>query len=90
VRFWQPTIGRLVRFARLDRAPLAIAWTPDGKTLWAACRDGHVRAINPDDAAVIHVLPAIDGLAYSIAIAPDGSLGVGGYNAQLLRIVVEK
>ena len=86
IRFWQPTIGRLVRFTRLDSAPLAIAWTADGKTLWAACHDGHLRAINPDDARVQHDLQAITGPAYCVAVAPDGTLFIAGAGGQLRRI----
>lgn len=89
VRFWQPTIGRLVRFARLDSTPLAIAWTGDGRMLWAACRDGRVRAVNPENAAVEHDLPAIDGPAYSLAVASDGSLVVAGSNGQFRRVVAD-
>jgi WD40 repeat protein len=86
VRFWQPTIGRLVRFARLESAPLALAWSPDGTLLWAACRDGHVRAVDPDSAAVESEWPAIDGVAYTLALTPDGSILVGGSNGQLRSI----
>jgi WD40 repeat protein len=86
VRFWQPTIGRLVRFARFESAPLALAWSPDGKLLWAACRDGHVRAIDPDSASITRDWPAIDGVAYALALAPDGSILVGGSNGQLRSI----
>jgi WD40 repeat protein len=88
VRFWQPTIGRLVRFARLDSQPLALAWDHNGQILWAACRDGRLRAIDPENAVVVQDLPAIDGLAYAVAISPDGGLLVGGSNGQLERIVV--
>ncbi|MEX2171499.1 MAG: hypothetical protein WD851_19425 [Pirellulales bacterium] len=90
IRFWQPTIGRLVRFARLDSAPLAIAWTANGKTLWAACHDGQLRAINPDDATVEHDLPALTGPAYCVAVAPDGTLLVAGTDGQLRRTLPDK
>jgi WD40 repeat protein len=86
VRFWQPTIGRLVRFARLESAPLALAWSSDGTVLWAACRDGHVRAVDPESAAVTQDSPAIDGIAYTLAVAPDGRILVAGSNGQL-RII---
>jgi WD40 repeat protein len=85
VRFWQPTIGRLVRFVRLDSPALALTWTADGQVLWAACRDGKVRAIDPEIAAVTKELPAIDGVAYALAIAPDESILVAGSNGQLRR-----
>jgi WD40 repeat protein len=88
VRFWQPTIGRLVRFARLDSPPSALVWETHGQVLWAACRDGRVRAIDPETAAVVKDLPAIHGVAYAVAIAPDENLLVAGSNGQLRHVVV--
>src|SRR5262245_26128718 len=86
VRFWQPTFGRLVRFARLKSAPLAAAWTPDGRTLYVACKDGHLRTIDPDTAEVVDDRRAIEGAAYALAVAGDGSVLVGGQGGQLRRI----
>jgi WD40 repeat protein len=72
VRFWQPTIGRMMRFARLPEIAQAITWTPDGNSLLAACRDGRVRAIDP----VTLQLTEPDGRQttgwlYSLAVSPD-------------------
>jgi WD40 repeat protein len=89
VRFWQPTIGRLVRFARLESPPLALAWAHDGHVVWAACHDGRVRGVDPETAAVVKELPAVDGVAYAIAIAPDENLLVGGSDGQLRRVAVQ-
>ena len=87
IRFWQPTIGRMVRYVRLQAEPLNIAWTTDGARILAACADGHVRVIDPVDVAVTEDLPAIDGWAYAIAVHPsDGSFAVGGTNGQIRRI----
>jgi WD40 repeat protein len=79
VRLWQPTIGRLMRFARLPEEPLAIAWTPGGELLAAACLDGRLRLIDPDTVEIVHDAPALDGWAYTLAIHPDGKhVFVGG------------
>lgn len=87
IRFWQPTIGRMVRYVRLQAEPLNIAWANDGARILAACSDGHVRVIDPVDLAVTEDLPAIDGWAYAIAVHPsDGSFAVGGTNGQIRRI----
>ena len=87
IRFWQPTIGRMVRYVRLQAEPLNIAWTTDGARILAACSDGHVRVIDPVDVTVTEDLPAIDGWAYAIAVHPsDGSFAVGGTNGQLRRL----
>ena len=91
VRLWQPTIGRMVRFTRVDAAPLAICWLPNGTQLVVSCTDGHVRWIDPDDARIIKNQPALDGWAYAIAAHPtDGSLAVGGRNGQLVRLADAK
>lgn len=46
IRFWQPTIGRLVRFVRLPSIANDIQWLPESDTILAACRDGNLRAID--------------------------------------------
>ena len=84
VRFWQPMIGRMLRFGRLASPPLAICWTKDGQQVCAACQDGHMRIVELNTARVIADVPAVEGWAYSIALAPDGaSLLVGGERGQL-------
>ena len=84
VRFWQPTIGRMLRFSRLASSPLAICWTADGQHVCAACQDGRVRIVELQTARVVAEHQAIDGWAYSIALSPDGkSLLVGGETGQL-------
>ena len=89
-RLWQPSIGRMVRFAQLKSTPLAVAWLPDGSQAAVACTDGRVRLIDPDTAEVVEDLPAVDGWAYSLGVHPtDGSLLVGGRKGQLKRIVPE-
>ena len=87
VRLWQPTLGRLVRFARLDNVPLAVAWSSDGATILVACKDGNLRSIDPDTMEVNMNERGIDGIAYSIAVAPDGSIVIGGQNGQIKRLV---
>lgn len=87
VRLWQPTVGRLVRFARLDTVPLAVAWSRDGTHIVTACKDGRVRVLDPDTMDVTEALDALDGVAYSLAVAPDGAVIVGGQSGQVKRIV---
>ena len=88
VRLWQPTIGRMVRFARLGATPLAVAWLTDGSRVAVATTDGDVRMIDPDTVEVTESIPAVSGWAYSLAVHPsDGSLLVGGRNGQLKRII---
>ena len=90
VRFWQPTIGRMVKFARLEEAPLDTAWLNDGSKVVAACADGAIRLVDPDSVEVTGEIHALNGWAYSLAVHPmDGSIVVGGPNAQVRRIVPE-
>ena len=87
VRLWQPTIGRMVRFARLESPPLAVAWLPDGSLVAVTSADGAVRLVDPDTAKVVRKRPALDGWAYSLAAHPkDESLAVGGRNGALKRV----
>ena len=89
VRFWQPTIGRMVRFVRLPAEPLDIAWVSDGSKIVAACSDGHVRVIDPEAVKVTQDRDGIDGRAYALAVHPtDGSVVVGGHDGQIRRVVL--
>ena len=89
IRFWQPTIGRMVRYVRLDAEPLNIAWLSDGSRLVASCVDGHIRIVDANEVKVVQNLPAIKGWAYAIAVHPsDASVVVGGSDSQLRRVLV--
>jgi WD40 repeat protein len=93
-RLWQPTIGRMVRLARLPSPPLAVAWVSRGTStalaIACACADGHVRLIDPETVGALGDFPAIEGWAHSLAPAPGGgALAVGGENRQLVRLAVE-
>jgi WD40 repeat protein len=71
VRFWQPEIGRMMRFVRLDSVAVSLAWTPDGTRLLAGCHDGQVRSIDPALAKVEAAFPATDSWTTAIAIGPS-------------------
>jgi len=89
MRLWQPTIGRLVRFLRLDSAPLAVTWTPDGLWIVAVAKDGHVYRVDPDTVEVLERIPAVDGWAYSLAMHPTGrEVAVGGEHGELRRVAI--
>lgn len=87
VRLWQPTVGRLVRFARLESIPHAVAWSNDGSAIIVACKDGQVRSIAPDTMEVTAKRAGIDGIAYSLATTRKGVL-VGGQDGQI-KLVME-
>ena len=74
IRFWQPTIGRMVRYVRLPSAALAIAWIGD-ETMVASCRDGKLRVINTFRLSIEQDRPAVTELGYALALHPtDGSV----------------
>ena len=86
VRLWQPTIGRMMRFAKLSSPAQAVCWTHDGQSLAVVCQDGRVRMINPDTVEVTVELDAVQGTAYCIAVDTSGMLVVGGVDGQLKRL----
>lgn len=86
VRFWQPTIGRLVRFIRLDAAPLAIEWTPGGERITASCDDGCVYVIDPDSVTVENTIKVFNDWAYSLTLHPsDRSAAIGSADGSVHR-----
>lgn len=90
VRLWQPSIGRMVRMLRLDRVPLAVAWTHSGATIAVACADGHVVLIDPDTVAIRRDTLVLKGRAHSLAIDPQNhALVVGGEGGVLVRVGFE-
>ena len=88
VRFWQPTIGRMVRFVRLKKTvPLAVRWTPQGDRIVTVGTDGRFRVIDPETVTVLHNAPAIIGWAYSVDVHPtENAAVVGGANGQIKRV----
>jgi WD40 repeat protein len=73
VRFWQPSIGRLLRFARLKSPPRTLVWSPDGGHLVIGCNDGHVRIVDANTAEVVSDRPAIPGRIHALLIDPRQS-----------------
>ena len=87
VRLWQPSIGRMVRFARLKSKPLAIAWSPNGDRILAVCTDGQMRSINPDTVEVLETKPVVEGWAYCVSTdLTENQVVSGGSDGQLVRI----
>ena len=90
IRLWQPTIGRMVKFARLNVVPLNVVWLNDGSKVVASCIDGSVRMIDPDSVEITDEFVGIDGWGYSLNIHPtDSSIVIGGENGQIKRIVIK-
>lgn len=88
VRLWQPTIGRMMRFRRLDAAiPLALAWSPDGQELIVADDKGVLQIMDPQTLEGRRALSTEAALPYSLLITPDGKTAVlGGKDSALQAI----
>jgi WD40 repeat protein len=80
VRFLQPTIGRMIRFARLDAVPLSVCWmTGEGPPRVAVgCDDGSVRVVNAETLQETKLAPSIDGWCYEVVAARGGKLVAAG------------
>jgi WD40 repeat protein len=87
VRFWQPAIGRLVRFARLPVRPTAIAWTPSGSHVLAACEDGRLVAIDPATLDQTDLVAADGNWLHALAVLPTGAAAIAGNPEGRLRRV---
>ena len=88
VRFWQPTIGRMVKFARLKGTPLNVSWMNNGTKVITVCDDGFLRTVDPESVEVTSEIQVLSGWVYALAVHPtDGSIVIGGVNGQVKRII---
>jgi WD40 repeat protein len=73
VRIWQPAIGRMVRIVRGHKEPvLALAFAPDGRSLFSAGQEGIVRQIDAGSDIVLSQWQASSDWIHHLAISPDG------------------
>jgi WD40 repeat protein len=54
-------------------AVTSVAFSPDGKTLFSAGKEGSIRRIDADSDAILAEWPAHSDWVYALAISPDGS-----------------
>jgi WD40 repeat protein len=87
VRFWQPTIGRLVRFSRLPARPQAVAWSRDGTRVFVVSNNGSLHIVDPDTTELIEKIQAIKGWAYSMTVHPEEPVVLVGGEKGILRKV---
>ncbi len=72
VRLWQPTIGRMLRFAKLASIPRTVRWSPKGTALWVGCDDGKLVILDPDTLEITRSQPALAGRIHALLAHPDG------------------
>ncbi|MGV3486603.1 MAG: WD40 repeat domain-containing protein [Planctomycetaceae bacterium] len=86
LRLWQPTIGRLVRFAKLASRPTSVAWLSGNQQLAVGCEDGTVHwfdaaTLAPQRQDVVSQSPIL-----SLATSPiRGELIIGDAAGQLTQ-----
>jgi WD40 repeat protein len=89
VRIWQPSIGRLVRFAKLTSIPRALTWSTTGDRIYVGSNDGRLHEIDPDSMEIVHQFEALDGRIHDVAIDPTGQhllvIGETGFRVHRLR-----
>jgi WD40 repeat protein len=78
VRLWQPTIGRLMRFARVDSPPRCVAWSADGKQILVGCNDGSLQSIDPVTIASTTFEEKFAGRILTLVAAPELQWLIGG------------
>ena len=89
VRFWQPTIGRMVRFIRLESVPLKVVWRIGVPEVVVAADDGSLHVIEVETAEVTEEIKVFPTWASSLAIHPLGrEVVVGGSHGQLARVTL--
>lgn len=68
VRLWQPTVGRLMRFARLASTPRAVAWTTQRDRLVVGCNDGRIRVLDGETAELLADSAGLDGWIHELIV----------------------
>lgn len=80
VRFWQPEIGRMVRFARLESIPTCVVWNQAGTRAVVGTRSGKIHFVDPASATIDQTVNAT-GWINCLALSPDeNTIFVGGEN----------
>jgi WD40 repeat protein len=78
VRFWQPTIGRMLRFTKLESTPVAIAWSSDNESIIVASTSGLVQAIDPQTLKAKKQIQTHHNHIFSLAVsAQNQGIAIG-------------
>lgn len=78
IRFWQPTIGRLVRFCRLEgQSANCLAWTLEGESLVVGTTAGRLLWIDPQTAKIEDAQQVSDDWVTAIAVGRSNNVHYG-------------
>ncbi len=87
IRFWQPTIGRMVKFKRIASPANFVVFSPDPRFAVAGCRDGAVRVINVSTLESRAVPTGVDGWVNCLVMLPNSQVAiVGGSDGSVRRV----
>lgn len=83
VRFWQPTIGRMMRFIRLPARPLAIVWVNE-TILVATCNNGMLYTVDTLNVEVVKSTATLPKWVYALTYdRPRGLFALAGSDGKL-------
>lgn len=85
VRFWQPTIGRMVRFVRLTDPVTAVAWSKNGERVFVGMKDGSTNAVDVQTLQVTPLVAPLDGWIHEIVVHPTQPAIAVGTSTGLVR-----
>lgn len=88
IRFWQPQIGRMVRFARLPSVPLALVWATN-QHVAVACHDGRVRIVDYETVEIVREYPVSDLPLHSLTLRGE-TLFAGQADGHVAGLVVSQ
>lgn len=87
VRFWQPGIGRMVRFHRFAAPVSSAVFTSNGQRLVVGCRDGTVAILNADTLVSETLVAADDRWIHCLAVHPkERTVVIGDSEGQLRKV----
>lgn len=88
VRLWQPSIGRLMRFTRLESVPRVVAWSSNGNRLYVGCNDGKLRVLDFETLDVIGEKQGLEGRIHTLIPDPadDRTVLLGGAGVIKLHV----
>ena len=89
VRFWQPTIGRMVRFARMESIPTCVVWNHAGTAVVVGTRAGQIHFVDPATAEIVQTTQAA-GWINCLALSSDESTVFVGGESGLHRVNISK